>query len=91
MTNLTVPVRNPRLDNGTPARVKSLTDNKNLYLTWTDDPRYAEELEQGGYAFVVGQLVEDFDIDQRTSTNASNVVISFNKQSTEFTPREGYH
>ena len=91
MTNLTVPVRNPRLDNGKSATVKSLTDNKNLYLTWTDDPRYAEELEQGGYAFVVGQLAEGFTIDQDTPTNASNVVISFNKPSTEFTPREGYH
>lgn len=90
MNNLTVPVRNPRLDDGTPATVKSL-DNKNLYLTWTDDPRYAEELEQGGYAFVVGQLAEDFTIAPSTSTNASNVVISFNKPSTEFTPREGYH
>lgn len=91
MTNLTVPVRNPRLDNGTPATVKSLPDNRNLYLTWTDDPRYAEELEQGGYAFVVGQLAEGFTIDQDTHINESNVVISFNKLSTEFTPREGYH
>lgn len=91
MNTLTVPVRNPRLDNGTPATVKSLPDNKNLYLTWTDDPRYAEKLEQGGYAFVVGQLAENFTIDQSTPTNASNVVISFNKPSDEFTPREGYH
>lgn len=91
MTNLTVPVRNPRLDNGKSATVKSLTDNKNLYLTWTDDPRYAEELEQGGYAFVVGQLAEDFTIAPGTPINESNVVISFNKPSTEFTPREGYH
>ena len=89
MTNLTVPVRNPRLDDGTPARVESLPDNMNLYLTWTDDPRYAEELEQGGYAFVVGQLADDFAIDQSTPTKASNVVIRFT--STEFTPREGYH
>ena len=89
MTNLTVPVRDPRLDDGTPAKVKSLPDNMNLYLTWTDDPRYAEELEQGGYAFVVGQLDDDFTIDQGTPTNASNVVIRFT--STEFTPREGYH
>ena len=91
MTNLTVPVRDPRLDDGTPATVESLTDNKNLYLTWTDDPRYAEELEQGGYAFVVGQLAEDFTIAPGTPTNASSVVIRFNKQSAEFTPREGYH
>lgn len=91
MNNLTVPVRNPRLDNGKSATVKSLANNKNLYLTWTDDPRYAEELEQGGYAFVVGQLAEEFTIAPNTPTNASNVVISFNKQSTEFTPREGYH
>ena len=91
MNNLTVPVRNPRLDDGTPATVKSLPDNRNLYLTWTDDPRYAEELEQGGYAFVVGQLAENFTIAPGTPTNASNVVISFNKPSTEFTPREGYH
>lgn len=90
MTNLTVPVRNPRLDNE-PATVKSLPDNKNLYLTWTDDPRYAEKLEQGGYAFVVGQLAEDFTIAPDMPTNASNVVIRFNKTSTEFTPREGYH
>ena len=91
MTNLTVPVRDPRLDDGTPATVESLPDNKNLYLTWTDDPRYAEELEQGGYAFVVGQLAEEFTIAPSTSPNASNVVISFNKPSDEFTPREGYH
>lgn len=91
MTTLTVPVRNPRLDNGTPAKVESLTDNKNLYLTWTDDPRYAEELEQGGYAFVVGQLAEEFTIAPNTPINASNVVIRFNKPSAEFTPREGYH
>lgn len=83
---LAVPVRNPRLDNGTATTVTQVSNDLNVYLTWTNDPQY-EASVGGGYDFVIG-TVANFTINGNSSANNSRVVLSFNRSN--FAPREGY-
>ena len=87
LNRLAVPVRNPRLDNGQSITVTQVSNDNNVYLTWTDDPLYMDNVG-GGYDYVVGS-VENFSISGSLSANSSQVVLSFNRS--DFVPREGYH
>ena len=90
LNQLAVPVRDPRLNDGSSVRVANVRNDRNIYLTWTDDPRYIDQLiEQGGYSMVVGQ-VNTFDISADASADAKHVVLTFHNSS-DFQPREGYH
>ena len=86
LNRLAVPVRNPRLDDGSPITVTWVSNDQNVYLTWTDDPQYQANVG-GGYDFVIG-TVANFTINGNSSANNSRVVLSFNRSN--FTPREGY-
>lgn len=89
LNQLYVSVRNPRLYDGTSTTVTSVRNERNVYLTWTDDPDYADNInEHGGYYYVVGS-VEDFTIQSTANPAASRVALSFDKS--KFSPREGYH
>lgn len=91
LNQLAVPVRNPRLNDGTQVGVANVTNDLNVYLNWTDDPRYIDGLvEQGGYSMIVGK-VNSFTIQANASANTSRVILSFNKSNPNFQPREGYH
>lgn len=87
LNRLAVPVRNPRLDDGSATTVTQVSNDRNVYLTWTDDPQYEANVG-GGYDFVIGS-VENFTIGQGSSTNNSRVVLNFTRNN--FTPREGFH
>ena len=87
LNRLAVPVRNPRLDDGSATTVTQVSNDRNVYLTWTDDPQYEANVD-GGYDFVIGS-VENFTIGQGSSTNNSRVVLNFTRNN--FTPREGFH
>lgn len=89
LNNLQVPVRNPRLDDGTPTDVKAVDNDRNVYLNWTDDPRYFDDLTEGGYAKIIG-TVNNFTIRTSSSADGSYVLLSFNRDGS-FEPREGYH
>ena len=86
LDDLAVPVRNPRLDNGTATTVTQVSNDRNVYLTWTNDPQY-EASVGGGYDFVIG-TVANFSIGSNSSPNNPRVVLSFDRSN--FTPREGY-
>ena len=86
LNRLAVPVRNPRLDNGTATKVTQVSNDQNVYLTWTDDPQYQASVG-GGYDFVIG-TVANFTISVNSSVNNSRVVLSFDRS--KFAPREGY-
>ena len=89
MQRLDVFVRNPRLDDNSSTTI-SQTNDMNVYLNWTDDPRYLDELVQvGGWSKVVGKIAQNFRISGTSNADAMYVPLSFNKDE-DFQPREGY-
>ena len=89
MSQLQVPVRSPRLDSGESATVTAVQGDNNVYLNWTDDPRYFDELIQnGGWSKIIG-TVNNFTINSSSSADNMRVLLNFN-ESQDFQPREGY-
>lgn len=89
LNQLQVPVRNPRLDSGEGTTVQAVSNDRNLYLNWTDDPRYLDQLvELGAFQKVVGS-VNNFTVRSNASADNMNVIVTPNRD-TDFEPREGY-
>lgn len=89
MNQLQVPVRDPRLEDGTSANVSSIANDRNVYLNWTDDPRYLDQLvELGAFQKKVG-TVQEFNINSKGTADNMHVILSLDDQ-TDFEPREGY-
>lgn len=89
LNQLQVPVRNPRLDSGEGTTVQAVSNDRNLYLNWTDDPRYLDQLvELGAFQKVVGS-VNNFTVRSDVSADNMNVIVTPNRD-TDFEPREGY-
>ena len=89
MNQLQVPVRDPRLEDGTSASVSSIDNDQNVYLNWTDDPRYLDQLvELGAFQKKVG-IVQRFNINSNGTADNMHVILSLDNQ-TDFEPREGY-
>ncbi len=89
MNQLQVPVRNPRLADGSSVNLTSVSDDRNVYLTWTNDPRYFDELiKDGGWSKVIGS-VNNFTVNPSSSADNMYVRLSFD-ESQDFQPREGF-